>query len=76
MTTESGRQYLLPWGKNPAIWNDNLKDLIKDMKVIKRGSRYYSIVTAHFTGDYSVVDCTCLNNGDFYPVNTSNLKHI
>jgi hypothetical protein len=76
MTIIEGNQYLLHWRKNRAMWNDNLKDLIKANKVVKRNNRYYSIVTAHYSGDYSIVDCTCDDNGDFYPVNTSDLRHI
>lgn len=75
MKTVRGEKYLLHWKKNPTMWDEKLKDLIKDGLVIKKNSRshYYSVVTAHYTGDYSVVDCTCADNGDFYPVNTSNL---
>lgn len=74
MKIRENEEYLLHWTNNPAVWNEDLKDLISTKKVEKINGRYYTRVTAHFSGNFSVVDCTCSSRGDFYPINTSNLK--
>ena len=71
MKTYKGKKYLLHWENNPAHWNDDIEDIkkIRD-DVIEEDGEYYTIVYAHFTGTFGIVDCTCdLNNGDFYPIN-------
>lgn len=74
MKIRDGEVYLLHWTKNPSVWNEDLKDLIATNKVEKINNRYYTKVTAHFEGNFAVVDCTCDDRGNFYPINTSNLK--
>ena len=75
MKTYKGEKYLLHWTKNPFYWNDNIKDIKKNPNIIKQNGRYYTIVIAHFTGCFSMVDCTCdMKTGDFYPINVSLLK--
>ena len=69
-----GEKYLLHWRKNPSTWNDNLKDLIETEKVIRINKQYYTIVISHYTGSYSVVDCTCDNKGNVHPIMVCNLK--
>lgn len=76
MKTIAGENYLLHWTKNPFTCNEKLKDLINNNKVQKINGRYYTTVTAHFSGSFAVVDCTCTKDGDFYPINTSNLKSL
>lgn len=72
----AGNQYLLSWTKNPCTYNENLKDLINNGKVQEINGGYYTVVTAHFSGSFAVVDCTCdEETGDFNPINTSNLKN-
>jgi hypothetical protein len=75
--TRQNEEYYLAWTRNPDTWNENLKDLIKSGRVEKVGGRYYTRVIAHYTGTFSIIDCTCnKKSGDFYPINTSNLKEI
>jgi hypothetical protein len=70
-------EYYLLWTRNPDTWNDNLNDLKLKRRVFKVGKRYYTKVTAHYSGNFNIVDCTCNNDtGDFYPIYTSNLKEI
>ena len=77
MKVRESEEYYLHWTKNPKYWNENLKDLIASKKVEKVNKRYYTRVIAHYTGTFNIVDCTCnKKTGDFYPINTSNLKEI
>jgi hypothetical protein len=69
-----GETYLLHWKRNPALWNDDLKKLISHNIVKKINKQYYSRVVAHYTGQFDVVDCTCNNKGDYYPIMVCNLK--
>ena len=72
----SSEEYYLFWKYNPAIWNENLETLKRKGVVTKINGRYYSKVTAHYSGDFEVVDCTCDNKGNFYPIYTDNLKQF
>jgi hypothetical protein len=75
MKIRQGEEYLLHWTRNPDTWNDNLKDLINNNRVIKINKRYYTKVIPHYSGTFNIVDCTCnIKTGDFYPINVSNLK--
>ena len=71
-----GRTYLLSWRHNPSTWNESLKDLIENNEVEKINKHYYTKVTAHFTGRFDIVDCTCDERGNYYPINTTNLKEM
>ena len=73
MKTIKGKKYLLHWTLNPATYNEKLEDLIKSNQVQKIKGEYYTIVTARFTGNFNVVDCTLDKKGNFYPINTDNL---
>lgn len=73
----AGVEYLLHWRNNPNTWNEDLETLKFNNRVEKINKRYYTRVVAHFTGNFAVVDCTCNERtGDFYSINTSNLKEI
>jgi hypothetical protein len=73
----SGKDYYLHWSNNPAYWNDNLENLKKKNIVHKVNGKYFTIVTCHYSGDFSIIDCTCnLDNGDFYLIDTENLYEI
>lgn len=73
MKTIKGKKYLLHWTLNPTTWDRELSDLIGAGRVKKIKEEYYTVVTAHFTGNFAVVDCTLDDEGYFYPVNTANL---
>lgn len=73
-TIEAGKEYLLHWQDNPAVWNEDLKNLKKHNVVIYVNDDYYTIVYPHYTGEFDIVDCDCDNKGNYYPINTENLK--
>lgn len=64
---------LLHWTRNPSTWNSTLKNLKKQKKVILQNRKYYSIVYPHYSGYFSIVDCTTDKDGNYYPINTDNL---
>lgn len=68
--------YLLHWRKNSTTWNEDLKELKRTRNLIRINKQYYTVVFAHYDGDFDVVDCTCDDKGNFYPINTSLLKEI
>lgn len=76
MKTRQGEPYLLHWKKNPTTWNESLEELKKRPNVVRRNKQWYTIVFAHYTGTFDIVDCTCNGKGDFYPINTSLLKEL
>ena len=76
MRINKGRAYLLHWRNNPSVWNDDLKELKRTKKVILRNGKYYTKVVPHYTGDFYMVDCTCDNKGNSYPIISDLLKEI
>ena len=71
----AGKKYLLHWRRNPFYWNRSLREVKKDRYTVRQKGRFYTIVEAHFTGDFNVVDCTCdFNDGSYYPINTELLR--
>ena len=77
MKTRANESYYLHWRNNPCTWNENLADLIQRNRVRKVKGRYYTVVVAHYSGSFGIVDCTCdTRSGDFHSINTSLLKEI
>jgi len=71
MKVYKGHKYLLEWKHNPFYWNKNIKEIKKDPSITKEDNYYYTTVISHFTGNFSIVDCTCdIETGDFYPIQT------
>ena len=69
-----GYEYLLHWKNNPCTWNDSLSSIKKRKDIVKIKGRYYTIVIAHYTGDFFIVDCTCDSKGNYYPIYADLLK--
>ena len=76
MKIREGEAYLLHWKKNPTTWNEDLKDLKRRPNIIRRNKQYYTVVYAHYTGTFDIVDCTCDSKGNNYPIYTNHLKEI
>ena len=70
MKVHKGFKYLLEWESNPFYWNKDIKEIKKDPEIIEVDDYYYTTVISHFTGDFSIVDCTCEKTGNFYPIAT------
>lgn len=76
MKIRKGEAYLLHWKKNPTTWNESLSELKRRPNIIFRNKKYYSIVFAHYDGDFEIVDCTCDSKGNSYPIYTKLLKEL